>query len=102
MEFKEFIIKAKEIKDKYDVLNGKKWVVAEYTQGFVCDVGDLMKLVMAKGGSRKVENVDQKLKHELFDCLWSIIIIADELGIDLESEFVKQANELKKELSNQI
>lgn len=98
MELKELIKKAKEIKERYASLNKKQWGVAEYTQGFVGDVGDLMKLIMTKEGFREIENIDEKLKHELSDCLWSILIIADELGIDLETEFMKNMDKLKKRL----
>lgn len=98
MELKELIKKAKKIKEKYASLNKKQWSVTEYTQGLVGDVGDLMKLVMVKEGFREIENYNEKLKHELSDCLWSILVIADELGIDLEKEFMKNMGELKRKL----
>lgn len=98
MTLKELTQKAKEIKEKYDAINQKKWGVAEYTQGFVKDVGDLTKLVMAKNGFRKVEDLDEQLKHELCDCLWSVLIIADELGIDIEEEFSSQMEKLSKRI----
>lgn len=94
--------KAKEIKDAYMVLNKKegrkKWSKSEYVQGFVGDVGDLSKLIMAKNNFRHIEDVDKKISHELSDCLWSILIIADELDIDLESEFLNSMKELKKRI----
>jgi NTP pyrophosphatase (non-canonical NTP hydrolase) len=98
MELKELIKKAKEVKDKYREINKKPWGVAEYTQGLVGDVGDLMKLVMAKNDLRRIEDADKKLVHELSDCLWSILIIADEIGIDLENQFMQQMNELKERI----
>jgi len=105
MEFNEFIKKAKEIRDKYAELNRKEgnkpWGVAECTQGFVGDVGDLVKLVMAKGKFRNCEDMDEKLRHELSDCLWSIIIIADELGIDLEKCFFDTMDELNRRIDKE-
>jgi NTP pyrophosphatase (non-canonical NTP hydrolase) len=95
MELKEFIKKSKEIKDRYDEVNQKNWRVSEYAQGLVGDVGDLLKLIMAKNQFRKIDDVDNKISHELSDCLWSILIIADELGVDLEHEFFQTMNELK-------
>lgn len=99
MEFKEIINRAKEVRDKYAVLEksvaGKPWGAMERTQGLVVDVGDLMRLVMAKYKLRKVENVDDKLKHELSDCLWAIIIVADELGVDLEKVFMETMVEIE-------
>ena len=97
MEFQELVLKAKEIETKYRQ-QGKQWDAAEYMQGFVGDVGDLAKLIMAKNGFRVNENVDQKLAHELADCLWSIIIIADKLQIDLEKAFLSTMQELRARL----
>lgn len=99
MEFKKFIERAKEIRKVNAKLTqnegSKKWGLAERTQGFVGDVGDLAKLVMAKNGYRKYEDLDKRLAHELADCLWSLIIIADEAGIDLEEAFVKTMGEIE-------
>ena len=69
--------------------------------GFVGDVGDLVKLVMAKEGIREVENVDDKLKHELADCLWSILVIASNYGIDIEKSFMETMDELEKRISSE-
>ena len=105
MEFRELIKKAIEIKDAYAQLNKQKgekaWGVAEYAQGFVGDVGDLIKLVMAREGFRSYENVDKKLAHELADCLWSVIVIAEELDIDLELEFLKTMEKLERRISSE-
>ena len=98
MDIKEFIQKAREIQAQYRAVNKKPWGVAEYMQGFVGDVGSLAKLIMAKNGFREIEGVNAKLAHELSDCLWSILIIADELGIDLEKEFMKNMNALKERI----
>ena len=75
---------------------GRTWTREEIMQGFVVDVGDLMKLVMAKAGARRVENVDGKLAHELSDCLWSILVLARAYGLDLEKEFLKTMDELER------
>jgi len=102
MEFKEIIKRAKEIQIGYRTLNEKsgrnEWGTSEYTQGLVGDVGDLMKLVMAKSNLRPGEDIDKKLGHELSDCLWSVIVISQELGIDLEKEFMSTMDELEKKI----
>lgn len=87
------------VRDKYSELQKvdghKQWSVQDRTAGFVGDVGDLSKLVMAKHGVRRgPKDIDAALAHELSDCLWSVIVIADELGVDLEQAFVKTMNEL--------
>lgn len=76
---------------------GRTWTREEIMQGFVVDVGDLMKLVMAKAGARRVDgDVDAKLAHELSDCLWSVLVLAKMYGFDLEKEFLKTMNELEQ------
>lgn len=75
---------------------GRTWTREEIMQGFVVDVGDLMKLVMAKAGARLVDDVDRKLAHELSDCLWSILVLARSYDLDLEKEFLKTMDELER------
>lgn len=105
MQFQEIIKRARVIKKAYSELNeregNKVWSVSEYAEGFVGDVGDLMKLIMAKKGFRfsAEENVGAALKHELADCLWSVLVIADELGINLEKEFLATMNKLENKIT---
>jgi len=47
-----------------------EWGIREIMDGFVGDVGDLMKLIMAQQGLRQIDGRDEKLAHELADCLW--------------------------------
>ncbi len=102
MEFKDIIKRAQEIQKKYRIFNKKNeykvWGVSEYVQGFAGDTGDLIKLVMAKENFRHSDNIDKKLAHELSDCLWSVIIISKELGIDLEKEFLATMDTLDKKI----
>ena len=74
---------------------GRSWTREELMQGFVGDVGDLMKLVMAKAGARPVTDVDRKLAHELSDCLWSVLVLARAYDVDLEKEFLATMQELE-------
>jgi|SRR5579859_3859408 len=96
---KNLIARAMQIRKLYEALEKKKygraWTPSEIAQGFVGDVGDLQKLVMAKAGIRDIEHVDEKLKHELADCLWSVIVLADIYGIDLEKSFVETMDSLE-------
>ena len=95
--------RAQEIRLKYDELNAKdghtKWDGVDYAAGFVGDVGDLVKLVMAKDGKRHGDDIDAKLKHELEDCLWSLLVIANHYGIDLEDAFNTTMSELDERLA---
>lgn len=78
---------------------GRTWTREEIMQGFVVDVGDLMKLVMAKAGARRVDDMDAKLAHELSDCLWSILVLAKLYDVDLEKEFLRTMSELENKLT---
>ena len=75
---------------------GRTWTREEIMQGFVVDVGDLMTFVMAKSGARVVPDADARLAHELSDCLWSILVLAELYGLDLETEFLKTMDELER------
>jgi NTP pyrophosphatase (non-canonical NTP hydrolase) len=104
MEFKKLLNRAIAVRNKYTKLElktvGRAWGASEHTQGFMADAGELMKLVMAKNGLRNIDDIDVKLSHELSDCLWSILIIADELGIDIEKEFSKNMDDLEKNIDD--
>jgi NTP pyrophosphatase (non-canonical NTP hydrolase) len=106
MELKEIQDIALRVKDKYRKLEivrmGREWNVSELTEGFVGDVGDLMRLVMAKEGKRVIDNVDEKLKSEISDCLWAIICIADKLNIDIEKTFAKKMDFLEQRIDKTL
>ena len=97
------IERARSVRQKYAKLetakNGKEWTSEELALGFVGDVGDLMKLIQAKEGIRSASNVDEALAHELSDCLWSIIVLADSYNVDLEQAFSKTMYELEERLA---
>jgi len=90
-DLKDLMEQAEAIRLKYQELNAKQgktaWGVRDYAMGFMGDVGDLQKLIMAKENLRDIADVDAKLAHELADCLWSILVIAAYYGLDLEKEF---------------
>lgn len=95
--------RALDIRQQYSELNRKdghsQWGPKDYAMGFVGDVGDLLKLVMAKENLRAANNADAKLKHELADCLWSLLVLADCYGVDLETTFLATMNELQQRMS---
>jgi len=98
MEFENIIKRALEVREKYGQYerekSGREWTGPEILQGFVGDVGDLSKLILAKEGRRDIQDVDAKLAHELSDCLWSIIVLADKYDVNLEQSFLKTMDEL--------
>ncbi len=82
---------------------GKSWTREQIMQGFVGDVGDLMKIVMTKEGIRESGDGDthQRLAHELSDCLWSVLVLADQYDVDLEKAFLGTMEELDKKINNE-
>ena len=80
---------------------GRSWTDEELALGFVGDVGDLVKLIQSRNGVRQIENVDTKLAHELADCLWSVIVLSDAYGVDLEQAFLDTMNQLEQYLGGE-
>lgn len=96
--------RALEVRRKYALLEkqrGAEWNTLNIMEGFVSDVGDLMKLVMAKEGLRRIDRVDEKLAHELADCLWSVLVLSDRYGIDIEQAFMKTMEELNARIDKE-
>ena len=106
MQFKQIIERALQVRAKYvqfeQKLYGKGWTTAQIAEGFIGDVGDLMKLILAKQGVRDISDVDSKLAHELSDCLWSILILASELDIDLERSFFATMDSLDERIDQKL
>lgn len=103
MELEQIIKRAAEVKEKYHELEmkkyGKKWTNSQIAEGFVGDVGDLMKIIMAKEGLREMDNIDEKLEHELADCLYCVALLANKYGINLEKAFLENMDKLETKIS---
>lgn len=106
MIFSDLEKSALELNDLYEQLEIKKWgriwTTQELALGFVGDVGDLAKLIQANAGVRDIDDCKAKLGHELSDCLWSILVLANKCGIDLEAEFVRNTRELSEYISGEL
>ena len=105
MEFRNLVERAMDIRQLYaemeQVKHGRAWTKEEIALGFVGDVGDLAKLVMAHSGVRDIPDAEAKLAHELADCLWSILVLAHLHNIDLEHEFLQTMDKLEKHITSQ-
>lgn len=103
MELAQLSARALEIRERFAATErgqaGRPWTREEVMQGFVGDVGDLMKLVMAKSGIRSIPDTDHKLAHELSDCLWSVLVLARLYDVDLEKEFLRTMDEIERKLA---
>lgn len=100
MEFRHIQKRALTIREQYEAWEkeqyGRSWTREEIAMGLVGDVGDLMKLVMAQAGMRYIPDKNAKLRHELADCLWSLLVLADKYEIDLEQAFLDTTDELEQ------
>lgn len=105
MEFQEVQQRAMEIRQRYAALEeakfGRSWSGEEIAMGFVGDVGDLIKLVMARHGIRDIPDANEKLGHELADCLWAVIVLAEVYGVDLERAFLTTMDDLETHIASQ-
>ncbi len=106
MDFTQLSQRAIQIRAKYALLEqrryGKEWTREQIAEGLVGDVGDLLKLVQAKSGIRTIDSVDEKMAHELSDCLWSVLVLADKYGVDLEKSFTDSMNELDNKIDSEM
>ena len=75
---------------------GRSWTTEEIMLGFL---GDLAKLVQGKAGVRPRDDLDEALAHELADCLWSVLTLADAYDVDLVGAFTATMDELEQVLS---
>ncbi len=106
MKFSDLEKSALSLNELYEKLEikmyGRAWTTEELALGFVGDVGDLAKLIQANAGVRRIDDCKAKLGHELSDCLWSIIVLANKCGIDLETEYFKNTKELTEHVSGEL
>src|SRR3954469_25869914 len=106
MNFTDLEKSALRLNELYEQLElktyGRVWTTEQLALGFVGDVGDLAKLVQAHVGVRKIDDFKEKLAHELSDCLWSIMVLANKCGVDLEEAYSRNTRELIEHVSREL
>jgi NTP pyrophosphatase (non-canonical NTP hydrolase) len=104
MEFQALVQRAMDVRRQYTELEksryGRAWKREEVLQGFIGDVGDVAKLAMACSGLRDIPDAEQKMAHELADCLWSVLVLSEMYGVDLEQAFFQTMDELESHLTS--
>ena len=102
VDFKQMQAKARGVRARYAAMEvaryGRAWTREEIMLGFLGDVGDLAKLVQGKEGVRPRDDLDAALAHELPDCLWCVLTLADVYEVDLEAAFDDTMNSLSESL----
>ena len=102
-ELEESALQLNALYEKLEIkLYGRAWTTEELALGFVGDLGDLAKLIQANAGIRHIDDFKSKLGHELSDCLWSVIVLANKCGIDLEAEFSRNIEGLMEHVSKEL
>lgn len=58
-----------------------------YTGFLMTDLGELVEQIMAKEKFRDGQNIQEKIEHELADCLWAILMLAKHLDVDIDKAY---------------
>jgi NTP pyrophosphatase (non-canonical NTP hydrolase) len=102
MELQKIIHRAMDLRRQYEKketeLYGAPTTSMDIAQGFAGDVNNLVKLVMAEHGQRKIANSKEKLEAQLAHCLWSVIILAERHKIDIAVAFMEAMDRLENHL----
>ena len=102
MELAALRKRAVDVRGRYAELEqakyGRAWRREDVAMGFVGDVGDLMKHVMAQEGLRNMPDSERRIAHELADCLWSVLVLAEMYGVDLERAFVETMDDIERHI----
>ncbi|WP_030394478.1 MazG nucleotide pyrophosphohydrolase domain-containing protein [Kitasatospora purpeofusca] len=105
MDLSEITRQAMHVHGLYDELNlttrGHTWSRHDFVLGFVGDVGDLVKLTQAADGVRPPP-AGPGLAHELADCLWSVVVLAELYGVDLEAAFTTTVRRLEDSITGRM
>ena len=102
MDFDEMRERARRVREQYAAMEaaryGRAWTREEIMLGFLGDVGDLAKLVQGKEGVRPRDDLDAALAHELADCLWCVMTLADAYDVDLGAAFASTMDDIEESL----
>jgi NTP pyrophosphatase (non-canonical NTP hydrolase) len=81
-------------------LHGSAWTPQEMMLGYLYDVGELGRLVMA-AEDRWLHKGDlpRELEAKLSECLWWVLVLADRLGVDITKAFTTKMNDLDVQLT---
>lgn len=102
MELQKLIHRAMDLRHQYEKketeLYGSPATDEDIAQGFLGDVNNLVKLVMAQRGKAQIANSTEKLGSQLSHCLWSVIVLAQMHNINLEQSFMEAMDRLENHL----
>lgn len=104
MNISEVIVRSQKIRELYHQLevkhHGSEWTIEEDALAFLTDAALVGRLTMSHQGRWPKENTASDLTHKLGETIWWVIILADRMGIDmntaLDDFLIKTENLLKK------
>ncbi|MFG3343295.1 MazG nucleotide pyrophosphohydrolase domain-containing protein [Glycomyces sp. NPDC048151] len=106
MDITEATAKANRLSDLFDELNEangqKAWTGLDIALGFVGDVGDLVRQVQVAENVRTYPGGREALEHELADCLWSVLMLADRYGVDLAAAYANTMAQMETRLAAKL
>jgi NTP pyrophosphatase (non-canonical NTP hydrolase) len=96
--------RANEVRKLYHRLeesnHGTRWSRQEDMVGFLYDIGELGRLLMANEGRWVHEGDTRKeLQDKLAECLWWILVLSDRLDIDITQAYLSKVKDLQAGLS---
>jgi NTP pyrophosphatase (non-canonical NTP hydrolase) len=102
MDFQEITKRAMQVRGLYEEkekeLYGSPRTSEEIALGFAGDASNLEKLIGAENGKRKILNSRAMLEHQLANCLWSVVVLSNIYGVDLEKSFFIEMDRLETHL----
>ncbi len=83
--------------------HGVPWTKQEDVIGFMYDIGELGKLVMAGEGRWKIKgDTNQQLEDKLAECLWWLFCLSGRLDMDVSAIFRRKLAELESSLKTSV
>src|SRR6266496_1413814 len=107
MDFTAATARARHIRELYkqleERLHASAWTPQELMLGYLYDIGELGRLVMA-AEDRWLHKGDlpRELEDKLSECLWWVLVLADRLGVDITKAFTTKMNELDVQLTKSV
>lgn len=84
-------------------LHGSAWTPQEVMLGYLYDIGELGRLVMAAEDRWLHEgDLPRELEDKLSECLWWVLVLADRLGVDITKAFTAKMNDLDVQLTKSV
>lgn len=79
---------------------GREWSTADLVSGLMTDVGDLAAAIQRVDGIRPPRDTSpiDELRHELGDCLWVLLVLADRYDIALDEAFDDTMHDIHRRL----